>query len=688
MRYSVYIILLYGVFIHFVQAERIDSLWKFLKQSNAKNYEPILNEIEKVIENESIDKKYEHAIQTIDIAKRLSFPNAHSVSYLILARLYLKYDSADKSVIIAKKGYEIAKSNNLLLETAMTSECIAYIYSSVDNYTAAMRYVLEAQNIYKQLGMPSKSFSTMYTVASTSYTLGNYDEVIRYIGNLTEKDFEHQEPRAIINAINLLGLAYRKKKQYEKAIHYFNKGIEKAKQFKDTIWIGILEGNIGDVYYEQNLCETAKPYLLKDVELSLKYKEYSNAAISIMRIGECEFKQNKPKKALKLFDSALVIMQKDDKYARALDYEKYLLFKNLSEVCEKLNYIDKALYYMKEAYRFRDSLQKKRKEIEIKKMQVNFDFNQKVNIINERNKEKEKAHKKVALLASIIAGLLGMIVVVLFLFLHKQRKLNQQIQEQNKIIEGYNSLLEKQVLERTAQLQEKNEELLKINERLEGFAYVIAHNLRAPVASMLGLKTIFNHNQFDSPDNHYIVEKMFESVEKLDETIKDLNLILKIRSTIDEIKEEISLADEVEKALFALRDEIEKSKVIIKNEIKPDIVILGIKPYVGSIFFNLISNSIKYRDTQKEQSFVIIRSIKKEKSIQIEIEDNGLGMDLSKGSDKIFALYKRLNHDNNIEGKGIGLYLVRTQVEVMRGSISVQSEPYKGTIFNIELPIK
>lgn len=686
MRYFVFIAFICGFSIRLLHADKLDSLWAVLKKSNAENYEPVLDKIGKTIETQSIEKKYENAITTIDIAKKLPFFNAHSMSYLILARLYFKYDSADKSIAAAKKGYEIAIKNNLLLETAKISEYLAFVYANAGNQTAAMQYVLESQNAYKKLGMKYKSFSMLYIVASACYNMESYDEVLNYIGSLEEKDFKDQEPRAVINTINLIGLTYRKKKQYEKAILYFEKAIEKAKQYKDTVWIGILQGNIGDVYNDQGLHSIAKPYLAKDVEVSLRYKEYSNAAISIMRIGECESKENNPKAALVLFDSALKVMQKDTLYHHNLDYEKYILFKNLSETCEKLNYMDKALYYYKEAFRFRDSLQKKRKEVEIRKMHINFDFNQKVNIINERNKEKEKGQRKATLLTGIIASLLAIIAAILFNFFYRQKKLNQHIQKQNAVIEEYNNQLEEQVLQRTTELQEKNQELLNINQQLESFAYIIAHNLRAPVASMLGLKMIFDEKNFDTPDNRYIIEKVFESATRLEETINDLNLILKVRRTIDEIKEEIHLIDEAQKAIFALKDEIEKSKIVLKNEINNNAVIVGIKPYIESIFFNLISNSIKYRDRLKEECFLVLRSIEKENVIQIEIEDNGLGMDLSKGADKIFTLYKRLNNDAHIEGKGIGLYLVKTQTEAMAGTITVESEPYKGTKFIIQLP--
>jgi tetratricopeptide (TPR) repeat protein len=189
MKYLVFIALIYGIFVNFLYAEKIDSLWTLLKKSNPKSYESILTQIEKTIENQTLEKKYETAIKTIDLAKNLTFPNAHSMSLLILAHLYFKYDSADKAIIAAKKGYEIAHKHNLPLETARISEYLAVLYATIGNQASAMQYVVEAQNMYKKLNMNNRSFNMLYIVASSCYNLESYDEVISYIGKLEEKDW-------------------------------------------------------------------------------------------------------------------------------------------------------------------------------------------------------------------------------------------------------------------------------------------------------------------------------------------------------------------------------------------------------------------------------------------------------------------------------------------------------------------
>lgn len=109
-----------------------------------------------------------------------------------------------------------------------------------------------------------------------------------------------------------------------------------------------------------------------------------------------------------------------------------------------------------------------------------------------------------------------------------------------------------------------------------------------------------------------------------------------------------------------------------------------IKSYLYSIFYNLISNSIKYKQTNKAPVIQIKNTIDKEKII-ISYVDNGLGIYLKQHGEKLFGLYKRFHL--HIEGKGLGLFMVKTQVEVLGGNIHVKSEPNVGTEFIIELPL-
>ena len=103
-----------------------------------------------------------------------------------------------------------------------------------------------------------------------------------------------------------------------------------------------------------------------------------------------------------------------------------------------------------------------------------------------------------------------------------------------------------------------------------------------------------------------------------------------------------------------------------------------------SVFYNLITNSIKYR--RPHVCCVInIKSSLIENGIELLFSDNGIGIDLGQRSEEVFGLYKRFH--TNIEGKGIGLFMVKTQVEAIKGKISVCSEVNKGTAFKIKFEV-
>ncbi|MBK9016545.1 MAG: hypothetical protein IPM82_22095 [Saprospiraceae bacterium] len=110
-----------------------------------------------------------------------------------------------------------------------------------------------------------------------------------------------------------------------------------------------------------------------------------------------------------------------------------------------------------------------------------------------------------------------------------------------------------------------------------------------------------------------------------------------------------------------------------------------LKSYLNSIFYNLISNSIKYR--QPDLAPVIeIKARLVQNKLTLTFKDNGLGIDLDKKSEQVFGLYKRF-HPETAEGKGMGLFMVKTQVETLGGKINVASEVHKGTEFNIEFDL-
>ena len=104
-----------------------------------------------------------------------------------------------------------------------------------------------------------------------------------------------------------------------------------------------------------------------------------------------------------------------------------------------------------------------------------------------------------------------------------------------------------------------------------------------------------------------------------------------------------------------------------------------------SIFYNLIANSVKYRRLQTSEASLHIASSRTENTVQLVFSDNGLGINLTAHENDIFGLHKRFHPD--IEGRGMGLYMVKKQVEALGGTIAASSIVNKGTAFTLTFAV-
>lgn len=240
---------------------------------------------------------------------------------------------------------------------------------------------------------------------------------------------------------------------------------------------------------------------------------------------------------------------------------------------------------------------------------------------------------------------------------------------------------DQELRELNRELKKYTEELITANKGLEQFSYIVSHNLRAPVANILGLGDLMNEDYPEEVKNDF-KNKMLDNVKRLDSIVRDLNDILQVKVETSVKKEPVDLNELVSSIKSGISEVIQKENIEIITDFHDVPVLNSIRTYLYSVFYNLIFNSIKYRQNHNTP-IIQIRSHQKEGKIILTFKDNGIGIDLKKRGNEIFGLYKKFHH--HVEGKGMGLFMVKNQVELMGGKISVSSEVGKGTVFTIEL---
>lgn len=232
-------------------------------------------------------------------------------------------------------------------------------------------------------------------------------------------------------------------------------------------------------------------------------------------------------------------------------------------------------------------------------------------------------------------------------------------------------------------IQEKqrklNEHLFKQNKQLEEFAHIASHNLRAPIANIHSLLSIYETD--DSPEtSKFVIDQLMVSSQNLNETIDELTEVIKTSWELNKKKQKLSFSKTLEKVKQGISNEILNKKASIKeNFIELDRIEYP-KVYLESILQNLLSNSLKYSSKKRKPEIEISTHLLKNDAILV-FRDNGVGIDLKKYSDKVFGLRKTF-HQND-DARGVGLFITKAQIESMGGEIKVESMVDKGTVFTV-----
>jgi len=237
--------------------------------------------------------------------------------------------------------------------------------------------------------------------------------------------------------------------------------------------------------------------------------------------------------------------------------------------------------------------------------------------------------------------------------------------------------IEEKLSERTDMLMHLN----KQKEQLEEFTHIIAHNMRAPLSNLLLLADMIRTS--DNLEEKLIyINKQQPVLDSLHQTFEELVNSIYVKTDFTVTRDHIELEESFQKTIALLHQEIITSEASVTNDFSKAKTAYFPKKYIDSILFNLLDNALKFRNHNRKP-IITISTYKNDGWTWLEIQDNGLGIDLNKHRDKIFMLNKTFHQHPN--AKGFGLFITKTQIEAMGGEINIKSTPDIGTTFTIKL---
>jgi PAS domain S-box-containing protein len=263
---------------------------------------------------------------------------------------------------------------------------------------------------------------------------------------------------------------------------------------------------------------------------------------------------------------------------------------------------------------------------------------------------------------------------------------------------AFTNELEKQVAERTKELEQTNIDLENMNKELQSFAYISSHDLQEPLrkiqtfASQIMEKEAL-HLSENAKDKF---KKMRNAAQRMQALINDL--LTYSRTNIHErIFEKTDLSKIIENVRQDMKEELEQRQAVIEIQNMCEVNIIPFQ--FRQLLYNLVSNSLKFSSPDNPPRIKISSEIVKDKILNssklsgvtnychISVSDNGIGFE-QQYNEKIFEVFQRLHGRTQYAGTGIGLAIVKKIVENHNGIITAKGEQNKGATFDIYLPLQ
>ncbi len=684
-----------------------------------------------------LSANYDLAITFADsafqIAEEYSLPALKAVALRNMGIAKIEKGTVDSALINLNLSIEIFEQLENKFESASTLTSLGVALGNLGRTSEAIRQQKRAAELFIEAGSPDKAAYNYLNLGSTySVVIGDLTKSLEYTF-LALYQFENAGDEFRVGYCNLiLGTTYEEMNNFELALEYYKRSLKIFEKFKSKRMISTALNYAGELFKNSDKCDSAKVYYSRALKINEEIGNKAGVAIALNNLGECEFNNGRFQRALDYFNqSNEILISLDDSYKLTHS------FINLGRVYDKLGDEEKAISNFESALdnSLKSSTQKEELEIyknlaaiytrrgnykQASEVLSNYVLLSDTLFNSEKNKqiaelqtkyESDKKEKEIQLLKNadainelklhnqnlVIYGLVVFTLIVLIVSVTLFRK-NSDKKKVNTVLENQN----KKILEQTNELWKINSELKVLNERLQNseaeliasnqtkdkFFSIVAHDLRGPISSMLGILEVFNedYDELGEAEKRKIISELKDSSYNTFQLLENLLEWSKTQSNKLEFKpENFELLSIATQTVSLFSDSLKKKNISVEIDRGKNTALTADKNMIDSVMRNLVHNAVKFSNNGGKIS--IHFSIENEMLVTT-VADNGIGIS-DKDIEKLFKIDSKFQNvgTNKEKGTGLGLNLAKDFVELHKGKIWAERNEEGGMSFSFSLPV-
>jgi signal transduction histidine kinase len=607
--------------------------------------------------------------------------------------LFVKYmpDDQEKAASYALEAYRIAKRTDDIPYIIKSGNALGYFSNKNLNYEEAEQYYTEAIELSVKHKIEDRLIYLYNNIGLVYINTSQYDKAIENYLNLLKLAIKQNNFNYQGIAYNNIGLIYYKINNINEALNYFQDALRVRNENNIThgIYVNYLNlglcynalGNfqeannsfrvvlenqdkidqktladtffgLGRTFFNMGILDESIEYLGNAKKLDIIQDEpILNSSIEYY-LARIYFQKDE-------IENALIHLQTSQDLARQVNSWERLEnnFALFADIYAEKNDFEQAFQNLKNFVAYKDSLFNETMADKFKDAHIAFQQSFSDDIIQDKDVQIRKNRQ--------FNYLLGISLTLAVFFVISAVRVAKYRRKINRHLDGL-------VKKKTMELSTTNRKLMKSKRELDTFLYKTSHDIRGPIATLMGLANLTIHENKDENVGSYLIE--------LDHTAKNLNEVIGRLTTISQINsqpykiEKIHTLSFLEDIIQNFRKKYQISNTITLNKNLPD-YIYSDKILLIYILDNLIDNSFKFRDSREEETCIRIR-LTMGKKLVLEVEDNGIGIP-KEFTRKIFDIFFVANEKTR--GSGIGLYQAMMAAERLNGTIMVKN-PSKPTV--------